>query len=345
MNRFTGVMFAALLLAACGSAGNPSDSDSISDSPNPSETCWKSPLTNLCSTESDPTLVVKIDDVSAARPQYSLNEADMIVVEPVEGGLTRLFAVYQSNQPLLVGPVRSARITDPDIAEAFGNPGFAYSGSNDKVKPLLLAASIQLVGHPQGGVGYSREPGRDAPHNLIGTFADVIGRIKDLAAAKLTTTSTFNFSENPSTGQDIVDFNVKWPGERKTFTWNSTLGKWTIKSFKNDVVSLDAVTKEQKLAVADTVFVMNSELLPNPTSALTPYPKTFGEGSGYIFNRGQVIPVTWKRPTVKDLPHFFDGSGKEVSIGKGRLWWLIASTREKVTINYPASPSPSESAS
>jgi hypothetical protein len=345
MKRFAFVISTVLFLAACSSAGTPSESLSPSDSSSPSETCWTSPLTGLCSVESDPTLVVKIDDVSAARPQYSLNEADMIVVEPVEGGLTRLFAVYQSNQPLLIGPVRSARITDPDIAEAFGKPGFAYSGSNNKVKPLLLGASIQLVGHPQGGKGYTREPGRDAPHNLIGTFADVISRIKDLAAAKMTTTSAFDFSDKPTAGTDIIDFNVKWPAERKTFTWNSTLNKWTIKSFKTDVVSLDAVTKEQKLAIADTVFVMNSELLPNPTSKLTPYPKTFGQGSGYIFTRGQVIPVTWKRPTVKDLPHFFDANGTEVSIAKGRLWWLIASTREKVTINYPASPSPSESAS
>ncbi|MEY4347602.1 MAG: hypothetical protein RIS43_21, partial [Actinomycetota bacterium] len=235
MKRIGTALAVVALLAACSANGGVSPSDSATDSATPSETCWKSPLTGQCSVESDPTLVVKIDDVSAARPQYSLNDADMIVVEPVEGGLTRLFAVYQTNHPQLVGPVRSARITDPDIAEAFGKPGFAYSGSNNKVKPLLLAASIQLVGHPQGGKGYAREPGRDAPHNLIGTFADVVSRIKDLVAAKLTTTSSLNFSDKPTAGKDIVDFNVKWPAERKTFTWNSTLNKWTIKSFKNDV--------------------------------------------------------------------------------------------------------------
>ena len=330
-------------LASCSSV--PSVTPSDSDSATPSETCWISPLTGQCSTATQPTMVVKIDDVIEARPQYSLNSADLIVVEPVEGGLTRLFATYQTHQPTLVGPVRSARITDPDIAEAFGVPGFVYSGSNNKVKPLLQAASIQLVGAPQGGKGYFREEGRNAPHNLIGVFADILTRLDKPEMARLSTTSSWLFSKTPTAGKTIQDVIVKWPAEKKTFTWNESLHSWTIKSAKVDTVSINPDTKQADLATAQTVFIMQTYLLPNPTSSQTPYPKTYGSGSGYILNNGQVIPVTWKRPSVKDLPHWYLADGSEVSIAPGRVWWAIVADRDKVTVNYPATPTPSNSAS
>ena len=39
-------------------------------------------------------LVVKIDDTLAARPQIGLDRADVVYIEQVEGGLTRLAAVF-----------------------------------------------------------------------------------------------------------------------------------------------------------------------------------------------------------------------------------------------------------
>ena len=349
MRRVIIALSSALLLAACANSISPSPSDSESQSnsgsPDPSSTCWRSPLTGQCSQSETPAMVVKIDDAYAARPQYSLNDADLVVVEPVEGGMTRFFAVYQTNAPVIVGPVRSARITDPDIAEAFGVPGFVYSGSNNKVKPLLLNASIQLVGAPQGGKGYYREDGRDAPHNLIGEYAKLVERLKDATAAKLETTSSWNFADSPSAGKNFLYAQINWPGEHKTFTWDAALKQWTIKSYKNPTLSMDGVTKILTPATATTVFIQETHLLPNPTSKLTPYPETFGEGTGYILNGGTVISVVWKRPTVRDLPHWYLPTGEEVSIAPGRVWWAITSERDEVIIKYPKSPSPSASAS
>lgn len=160
--RAASLIGAVLLTAACASnsgapsssgSGNPSQTETSSASPT---ACWESPLTGLCAEQSQPVLVVKIDDVKEARPQFHLNQADLVLVEPVEGGLTRLMAVFQSQQPDIVGPVRSARITDTDLVPAFGRPGFAYSGSQQKLVPYLKAAPMQMVGAPQGGTGYSR---------------------------------------------------------------------------------------------------------------------------------------------------------------------------------------------
>ena len=63
-----------------------------------------------------PVLVVKIDDTTQAHPQIGLEDADIVYIEQVEGGLTRLAAVFSSVIPQRIGPVRSARITEEKTA-------------------------------------------------------------------------------------------------------------------------------------------------------------------------------------------------------------------------------------
>lgn len=73
--------------------------------------------------------MVKIDDTPPAHPQAGLEDADVVYIEQVEGGLTRLAAVFSSNIPTVIGPVRSARISDIEILKQFGRVAFAYSGA------------------------------------------------------------------------------------------------------------------------------------------------------------------------------------------------------------------------
>ena len=88
------------------------------------------PLTGLPGTVKDrPAAVVKIDNGLSASPQAGLEVADIVYEEPVEGGLTRLAAVFQS-QGSTVGPVRSGRTTDIAVISSFGQPLYLYSGAN-----------------------------------------------------------------------------------------------------------------------------------------------------------------------------------------------------------------------
>src|SRR5262245_25594132 len=50
----------------------------------------------------DKVLAVKIDNVEAARPHTGLEKADIVYVEQVEAGLTRIMAVFASRLPSLV---------------------------------------------------------------------------------------------------------------------------------------------------------------------------------------------------------------------------------------------------
>ena len=70
-----------------------------------------------------PVLVVKLDNTRNAQPHAGLIDADVVYVEEVEYGITRLAAVFSSQTPKRIGPVRSARITDIDVSEARECPG------------------------------------------------------------------------------------------------------------------------------------------------------------------------------------------------------------------------------
>ena len=76
------------------------------------------PLTGLRATgdavPARPALAVKIENSPLARPQAGLNDADIVYEEPVEGGITRFIALYQCADVDRLGPVRSARTTDPE---------------------------------------------------------------------------------------------------------------------------------------------------------------------------------------------------------------------------------------
>jgi hypothetical protein len=351
MKRTLVVLIVSFLFAACSSATvEPTVTETVE--PTVTETtaspteiaCSTSPLTGECYEPDNPVLLVKIDDVKAARPQLNLNIADVVIVEPVEYGLTRLMAVYNSDLPETVGPVRSARITDIDLAAAFGRPGFAYSGSTSKLVPYLTSSTMQLIGEPQGGTGYSRDGSRYAPHNLVANTSELISRISDLKAAKLETGSLWKFGELTAQGKVPLTVEAIWNYSRKSFVWSPSAKKWLISADGSDTNSLSSSGLLER-ASATTIFIQQTELLPSPfvfsNGAVTPYAKTTGSGAGWVLTQGQSFYGRWSRPTTADLPQWFDKNGVEIAIQPGNVWWIIVD-RANATVKVKL-PKPSNS--
>ena len=88
--------------------------------PSPSPVATTSPLSGRKGGVGTPIVVVKYDNTPAAQPHRGLTSADLVYVEPVEWGLTRIAAVFSTRVPAVVGPVRSARISDIDLMAQFG---------------------------------------------------------------------------------------------------------------------------------------------------------------------------------------------------------------------------------
>ncbi len=309
--------------------------------PTPTPTCAHfSSLTGACVDANAPVLIVKIDDVGEARPQFHLNQADMVLVEPVEGGLTRLFAVYNSTFPDTVGPIRSARITDTDLAPAFGDPLFAYSGSQGKLVPYLQATRMQMVGAPQGGLGYRRLTDRPAPHNYVADVKTLLGRVSDSSTARLASASSWAIAENAvESGTTVASVTVRWPSAQKSFIWDATQQRWNINVYSDPLLTQIDNNRTTERAHTTNVVIMDSILqnsqFGDKFGARTPYPQTIGSGKGMVLVDGKAIAATWKRASKNDLPHWYAADGHEIALRPGNTWWLVITSLNDVRLTTP----------
>lgn len=95
------------------------------------------PLTGL--TVADPAvlrrrpLMVRVGNDPGARPQVALNEADLVYEEIVEWWVTRFTAIYLSNDPETIAPIRSARLINLQLIPQYRG-ALANSGGSDGVR-------------------------------------------------------------------------------------------------------------------------------------------------------------------------------------------------------------------
>ncbi|MCA1840559.1 MAG: DUF3048 domain-containing protein [Actinomycetota bacterium] len=164
-----------MILFACSSGGTkPTASPRPSPSPSPKPVFC--PLTGVETTRSKkldrPPLAVKIENSTPARPQAGLDAADIVYEELAEGGITRFMAIFHCADSSDLGPVRSARLVDPDILQAYAPVLFGYSGANPIVDSKVRSTRgiTDLEDDGVHGKAYHRQKGRPAPHNLFTTI-------------------------------------------------------------------------------------------------------------------------------------------------------------------------------
>ena len=135
------------------------------------------PLTGLDATQASetvlkqPAISVKIENTEQARPQTNLEFADVVFEENVEYGISRLIAVYQSDYPKEVGPIRSMRPMDKNIIGQFGGP-LVFSGAQRRFINAAAASGTNLIAQDVGSYGFFRTSDKAPPHNLHGYLAD-----------------------------------------------------------------------------------------------------------------------------------------------------------------------------
>ncbi len=216
-----------LALAACsgGTSGGPAaqpSATSPSESPTPSPTptqVQRSLLSGRAGAKDGPVLAVKLDNTSFANPHSGLKQADVVYVEEVEGGLTRYAAIYSSEIPTAIGPIRSARITDIDLLAQYGKVAFAYSGAQTKLRPVIAGANLYDVSGDRGAFGYWRQSGRQAPYDFFGNGQKLLARAPQAAVAR---DVGFRFATDvPAGGQPVTRVVANYPSARMAFSWDA----------------------------------------------------------------------------------------------------------------------------
>ncbi|MFL3868571.1 DUF3048 domain-containing protein [Streptomyces griseobrunneus] len=261
-------------------------------------------------------LAAKIDNVRPARPQTGLDRADVVYVEQVEAGLSRLLAVYSSEVPPVIGPVRSARETDLELLRQFDRPVLAFSGAQSRLLPAIERAPLDAVPPSVAPRAYVREPGRPAPHNLY-LRAE---RIPYAAPGSQAVEALgLRFGPAPEGGTAVESRTVRFPSARTSFTWSAGQERW--------LISMDgsaARTSEGERLGAATVIVQEVTVRPSSfgdrSGNNTPFTETVGSGTAQVLRDGRTYEARWSRPSADADTRFTTPDGRRIDLAEGPLW-------------------------
>jgi hypothetical protein len=278
-----------------------------------------------------PALVVKIDNHPKARPQWGLNQADIVFEENVEM-LTRFAAVFHTNDSDPVGPIRSGRKQDVDLLESFNAPLFAWSGGNAEVTKLIRASTMIDLSHSAADKagGYRREGSRSAPHNLL---ADT-SKLWTLApAGAIPPQAQFAYRAAdeaiPGTARETGGTKLSMDGVKVLWEWNADVSRF-VRS-QDDKPHVD--TEDVRINAANIVvlFVQYSK------SGYSPVAKTKGSGEAWVFTAGKLFQGTWERDDAAKPFTLKDTAGDIIKLTPGNTW--VELTRVGKGVSYlPGTP-------
>ncbi|WP_189220510.1 MULTISPECIES: DUF3048 domain-containing protein [Streptomyces] len=264
-------------------------------------------------------LAVKIDNVGAARPQTGLDAADIVYVEQVEGGLSRLMAVYATRLPDAVGPVRSARESDLELLRQFDEPTLAYSGAQRRLLPVIDSAPVRAETPGDAADAYYRDAGRRAPHNLYLRPERLIG---SAPGADVLTTG-FRTGPAPGGGTPRESYSVRYPSAGFTFTWSGSRQRWLVSMDGTPTVTTDGERVAAATVVVQYVDVRKSAY-HDVRGSNSPYTETVGSGKARVLRDGRMYDVNWERPVASGGTEFTTADGAPVDFAEGQVWVVLA---------------------
>jgi hypothetical protein len=326
----------AIALAAAGCS-----EDKAASSPPPESTTVPgppiAPLTGL----PDPdgvardrcAVTVKVDNTPDGRPWFGLDQADVVYEEVVEGGITRLAAIFNAQAPDSVGPVRSVRLTDQSLVRPIGGV-FAYSGGAQYALDSIDTAPVVQLDETRAGDAMFRDDSRNAPYNLYARVNDMYPS----CGPKVPPPPLFSYREanTPAAGIPATSAEVGFlAGFDVTWTWDPSTSTWSRAIFDEP-----AVTASGTPIAPENVVIMFTDYIGGDAVGLGAEAKLTGEGKLIVLTGGNRIPGTWSRPDPEQPAELLDATGAEIRLTPGQTWVELPDDSYSVTVKPPVdSPS------
>lgn len=259
-----------------------------------------------------PAMAVKIENTPQARPQTGLDQADVVYEEITEAGITRFIAVYNSNVPPVVGPIRSVRIMDPDVIAALGGI-FVYSGGiQETVSVLNSTPGVNIIVDTGADPALFRDKTKVAPHNLYGHTDQLLARGgKPVPPPRL-----FQYLQPGATffGDGVSSFTVKYdPLYAPTYTWGAATNTWKRSIGLAPFMDTDG----KQIAPTNVIVQFVDASISSPEGGNY---QTVGNGDAWFFSAGRMVKGKWSRSDKTQVTQFTDATGAPLHLTPGTTW-------------------------
>jgi hypothetical protein len=302
-------------------AGHLASAPKPSPSPSPShQGPLRSPFTGERVHRLKRVLIAKIGNTFPERPATGLARADIVYLIPVEGGLSRIMAVFSSHYPRVIGPVRSARQADKNLLRQFGRPAFAWSGAQPQLQWVVQHEwRIEDLFAGTAG-GYFRSFNRQEQYNLYEITRTLMKPARHDSVAR---DIGFRFGAPPPGGHHLRSKSVSYPAAAFRFTWSPRKGRWLVWMDGSPATSTGAGQVSAPTVVIQRVVVgLSSYLEQGPMKP--PDARTVGSGTATVLRNGKAYHARWSRPTANGGTTFTTNSGKPMTFARGPVWIVLA---------------------
>ena len=270
-------------------------------------------------------IAFKIDNNLNARPQSGLQEADSVMEILVEGGMTRFLAFYMDKSSTYVGPIRSARPTDPTLVRPYGGI-LVVSGATAGLIPAIRELGVPVLEEVRSPTMF-RIANRNAPHNLyadtelVREYIDERGFLFNQEVLPL-----YNFGNDQSkwlSGSNRLT--IKY-SEFTTVIWKldgEEYSRFIVDGYSpsDEAVSHNFTTIDgyTDILKTSTVVVIQGPLYNDEVTTL-PSVLTVGVGPVTIFHNGEYIEGTWRRNDINDSFEFLDLDQNKIQVPPSKQW-------------------------
>ncbi len=278
-------------------------------------------------------VAIMVNNSSTSLPQLGIGAADIVVETLVEGGITRLMAMYGDYTKVPdVSAVRSCRFYYPEISESFDAIYTHWGADPVTAQPLLYQWGIDSVDGLIGEYGlFGRSQDRLNSGfkleessvfygtQLVEALEENDHRVeleedKEGTAFKFTT-----INSAPENGQDAVEASIHFESQSyyySDFTYNEE-DKLYYK-MHNGNEHIDFETEEQlaftNILVFETPIGYMSDYLRRDMDVK-------GEDkTGWYLSEGKAIPITWTKAEREDRITLYDEDGEELVINTGKTY-------------------------
>ena len=282
----------------------------------------QSPISGIsCDNYNRRPVAVMLSSDAITRPLSGISQADIVFEMPVTpGGVTRLMAVYQCEEPKEIGSIRSAREDFIPLAAGINALYAHWGGEKGALKKLDGHIMDNIDAMVYETVYFYRKKGTPQPHNGFTSFEKLKNGSKDL---KYNLDNKFigyphsdkNDTKNILNIADSISINYPRPFNVE---WRYNLDSKTYKRFRDSQSENDKNNDSQVAASVVAVIKTTSTFTSKDYLTVT----TTGEGDAIIYQGGIKISGKWsKDPSKLDSKLlFYDNEGKEIEFTPGKIW-------------------------
>ena len=286
----------------------------------------------------DRPIAVMIDNHSDAWPQAGLQDAYMVYEIVVEGGETRLMALFKGAKVDKIGPVRSARHYFIDYAME-NDAIYTHFGQSPQAQSDLKKFSIDDInGIAEDGTTFWRVKDKAAPHNAVTSTEKLLASANNKKYRTTSTaTSVLNYTVdevNLEDGQGAISVTIPHSNlQTVKYVYNEDSKVYERyarnKAQKDWTTGNPITTKNIIITFSDNYTLSDGE--NKGRQGL----KNIGTFDGYYITNGKAIKIKCIKSAREEKTIYQDLEGNVIKVNDGNTFVNICPTNAKVILEAP----------